>query len=125
MKIAYLLALLIGFAASPLWASDIAAPVPLTSKKIAEQTCPQTCQQHECGWSGQFKKGSCDCGSTRIIKIPGGVIRTQEQAVAACTEICTLNEAPWTGQWEHFKGGFDLCSCQTVGDWCEPKQVQK
>ncbi len=130
MKACYpliLVAVVILFASST-FASDIPALQSIAGPEQAQSVCDASCAKHNCVWSGEWRKGEdnkgdiCDCGYERIRSIPAGVIRTEEQAKQACTELCTLNENPWTGKWTRVPGAFDLCDCRTVSEWCEPKK---
>jgi|GEM_PF-6439121 len=121
-------AVFILFANEQASASDIPALQSIAGPAQAKSICEQSCAAHDCAWSGDWKKGddakgdSCDCGLARDRHIPGGVIRSEEQAKQACKETCDLNELPWSGKWVRFKGGFDVCACSYVSDWCEPKK---
>lgn len=106
-------------------ASDIPALEPLTSENV-ETVCPASCRAHGCGWSGEWRKeaggGVCDCGTERVRRIPGGHPRTREEAAEICTEICTMNADTWDGTLQAVAGGFPLCGCLHVAEWCEPKK---
>lgn len=108
-------------------ASDIDAGVALKAPVDAAKVCPTVCDKHQCRWSGEWKasepdaNGKCDCGPERVRNIPGGTFRTQEGADANCIEICTLQGDRYTGKWGVIDGGFSVCGCAYVADYCEPK----
>lgn len=109
-------------------ASDVLPDERLSSAEQATSICPKTCRQFDCAWSGEWRPaetaagdsdlGACDCGIPRIRNIPGGNIQNAEDAKVACHEICDLNDDKWNGQWQAVPGGFDVCGCTYVSEYC-------
>lgn len=62
----------------------------------------------------------CDCGLKHIRMVPGGTFNTREEMILGCTEICQLNDMPWDGTAQAVPGGFDMCGCVYVTDYCPP-----
>lgn len=109
-------------------ASDIPSDIALDGLITASKHCPSVCAKHDCAWSGEWKpaseqaKGACDCGPERNRSVPGGSFRDQAGADAACPQICDLQGDKYKGGWDLVYGGYSVCKCIYVADWCEPKK---
>lgn len=115
-------------AASPSMASDIPSVQPIGGPQAAQIVCPQSCEKHDCAWSGEWRTDKaapqgavCDCGIARTRAVPGGHFRTADEARVMCTETCGLNGDTWNGKVQSLAGSYDMCGCEYVSDWCEPK----
>jgi len=113
---------------TPATASDVLANVttygPLTNLAEAGAVCPKTCQAYECAWSGDWrpahddKVAVCDCGIKRTRYVPSGFTPTQAEAQKVCTETCSLNGDKWGGTVSGAPGGYDMCGCTYVSEYC-------
>jgi len=117
---------------TPAAASDVLVDVakfgPLTNAIEAGDVCPKTCQSYECAWSGEWRPGDggqvavCDCGIKRTRYVPGGYTPTQKDAESICPETCALNGDKWGGTVSGAPGGYDMCGCTYVSDYCPTDQ---
>ena len=126
--IVFLVILSLVMVATSAMASDIPSIAPIDGPETAVSVCPQSCEKHDCAWSGEWRSDNaaaqgavCDCGIARIRAIPAGQFRTAEEARTMCNETCELNGDKWNGIVQAIAGSYDMCGCEYVSDWCEPK----
>lgn len=109
-------------------ASDVIASGSIANAEQAASVCPATCAAHECGWSGGWRAdfganpGVCDCGIVRTRFVPGGYTPTHAEAERVCTETCGLNGDAWSGKVASAPGGYDMCGCTYVSEYCPVKK---
>ena len=126
--IVFLVILSLVMVATSAMASDIPSVAPIDGPEAAMTICPQSCEKHDCAWSGEWRtdttapKGAvCDCGIARTRAVPAGQFRSADEARAMCNETCALNGDTWNGIVQAVAGSYDMCGCEYVSDWCEPQ----